>query len=62
MGCEEAFDRAFYLHNNFTALDPALWEASEKNYIVCHAFDWAATPEGSPFWRSIDNEWNGIIK
>lgn len=60
-GCEEAFDRAFYLHNDYTTLDESLWEAAEATYIICHAFDWAATPEGRQFWLGIDKEWGKII-
>ena len=61
MGCEEAFDRAFYLHNDFTALDPALWEACSAEHIIAHAFDWRTTPEGRPFWHTIDTAWNRFI-
>lgn len=61
MGCEEAFDRAFYLHNDFTALDPALWNVCPAEYIIAHAFDWRTTPEGSNFWRAMDQKWNELI-
>lgn len=60
-GCEEAFDRAFYLHNDYTLLDESLWEAAEVAYIFCHAFDWSATPEGREYWLTIDRKWNKII-
>lgn len=56
-GCEEAFDNAFYRFNAFTALDEQLWEAGEPEYVLCHAFDWAATPEGREYWREIDHRW-----
>lgn len=61
VGCEEAFDRAFYNHNHATLLDKALWEASDAEFIFAHAFDWAATPEGCNFWRAIDQKWNELI-
>lgn len=61
VGCEEAFDRAFYNHNHATLLDKALWEAAEAEYIIAHAFDWRTTPEGRPFWHSIDTKWNELI-
>ena len=61
VGCEEAFDRAFYNHNHATLLDKALWEAAEAEFIFAHAFDWAATPEGSNFWRAMDQKWNELI-
>ena len=61
VGCEEAFDRAFYNHNHATLLDKALWEAADAEFIFAHAFDWAATPEGSNFWRAIDQKWNKLI-
>lgn len=61
MGCEEAFDMAFYLHNDFTVLDPALWEACSVEHIIAHAFDWSTTPEGRPFWHTIDTAWNRFI-
>ena len=60
--CEEAFDRAFYLYNDFTLLDEALWEASDAEHIFGHAFDWKATPEGRDFWLTIDRVWNIKIK
>lgn len=56
--CEEAFDRAFYLHNDFTPLDEALWEAGEAAYFVNCAFDWSQTPEGSGYWRVMDRMWS----
>lgn len=63
LGCEEAFDRAFYQHNDFTALDEALWEAADAEFIFAHAFDWSATPEGREYWLAIDRVWNiKIIK
>ena len=62
MGCEGAFDRAFYLHNDFTALDSALWEACPAEYIIAHAFDWRATPEGRTFWREIDRRWCDFVR
>ena len=61
VGCEEAFDRAFYNHNHATLLDKALWEAADAEFIFAHAFDWAATPEGSNFWRAMDQKWNELI-
>lgn len=61
VGCEEAFDRAFYNHNHATLLDKALWEAADAEFIFAHAFDWATTPEGSNFWRAIDQKWNELI-
>ena len=60
-GCEAAFDRAFYAHNDCTLLDASLWEAGEAEYIFAHAFDWRATPEGREFWREIDKKWNKQI-
>ena len=59
--CEEAFDLAFLLHNGHTALDAALWEAGEAEYIFAHAFDWATTPDGRDYWQKIDKEWNKLI-
>ena len=56
-GCEEAFDRAFHLYNGFTVLDESLWEAGDEVYVVAHAFDWRATPEGREFWLEIDRLW-----
>lgn len=59
--CEEAFDRAFYLYNDFTVLDEALWEVGDEAYFVAHAFDWEATPEGRDFWLEIDLGWGKTI-
>lgn len=59
--CEEAFDRAFCDHNHSTVLDARLWEAGEAEFIIGHAFDWSATPEGSNFWRAMDQKWNELI-
>ena len=56
-GCEKQFDLAFLLHNGHTALDAALWESGEGEYIFAHAFDWAATPEGRDFWLAVDRRW-----
>ncbi|MBR5830160.1 MAG: hypothetical protein IKY63_02755 [Tidjanibacter sp.] len=56
--CEAQFDLAFLLHNGHTALDAALWEAGEAEYIFAHAFDWATTPEGRDYWQKIDKKWN----
>ena len=61
VGCEAQFDLAFLLHNGHTALDAALWEAGEAEYVFAHAFDWATTPEGSNFWRAMDQKWNELI-
>lgn len=61
-GCEAAFDRAFYIHNGFTHLDEALWEAADVECIFGHAFDWSATPEGREFWLTIDRKWFKLIK
>lgn len=61
-GCEEAFDRAFYAYNGYTAIDESLWEAGEAEYIFAHAFDWRATPEGREFWLGIDKRWNIKIR
>ena len=58
VGCEAQFDLAFLLHNGHTALDVALWEAGDAEYIFAHAFDWATTPEGRDYWQKIDKEWN----
>ena len=55
--CEAAFDRAFYAHNGYTALDESLWEAGDAEYIFAHAFDWSATPEGREYWLAIDKRW-----
>ena len=60
--CEEAFDLAFLLHNGHTALDAALWEAGEAEYVFAHAFDWSTTPEGREFWQKIDKEWNALTR
>ncbi len=60
--CEEAFDRAFYLHNDCTAMDEALWKVGEAAYIFGHAFDWSATPEGREYWLAIDRKWYNKIK
>ena len=60
-GCAEAFDRAFYLHNDFTAIDAALWEACPAEHIIAHAFDWSATPEGRLFWHTIDQAWGRLV-
>ena len=60
--CEEAFDRAFYLYNDFTLLDEALWEASDAECIFGHAFDWSATPEGREYWLAIDRRWFKFIR
>ena len=60
--CEAQFDLAFLLHNGHTALDAALWDAGEAEYIFAHAFDWSATPEGREFWQKIDKEWNKFYK
>lgn len=60
-GCEEAFDRAFYTFNDCTALDVSLWNAGEAKFIIGHAFDWSATPEGRDFWRDIDRNWYILI-
>ncbi len=62
VGCEEAFDRAFYNHNHATLLDKALWEVGEAEFIFAHAFDWAATPEGRDYWRELDKEWCGLVR
>ena len=59
-GCEEAFDRAFYLYNDFTRLDESLWEAGDAACIVGHALDWRATPEGREFWLNIDRLWYNL--
>ena len=59
--CEAQFDLAFLLHNGHTALDAALWDAGDAEYVFAHAFDWATTPEGSNFWRAIDQKWNELI-
>ena len=56
-GCEAEFDFAFSLHNGHAALDAALWESGEGEYIFAHAFDWSATPEGRNFWRALDKKW-----
>lgn len=60
--CEAQFDLAFLLHNGHTALDAALWEAGEAEYLFAHAFDWAATPEGRDYWLSVDRKWQGKLK
>ena len=60
-GCEAAFDHAFYLYNDFTALDESLWEATDAAYIVAHSFDWQATVEGRHFWLAIDKRWNRLL-
>lgn len=52
-----AFDRAFYVHNGFTTLDEALWEAGDAEYIFAHAFDWRSTLEGREYWRELDRKW-----
>lgn len=57
MGCEEAFDRAFFAHNSGTLLDESLWESGEAEFVIGHAFDWSATPEGGDYWREIDRLW-----
>ena len=41
-GCEVAFDRAFYLYNDCTALDEELWLGGEEAYFVSQAFEWEA--------------------
>jgi hypothetical protein len=56
-GCEAQFDLAFLRHNGHTALDAALWEASDAEHIIAHAFCWSATPEGRNFWQQIDHKW-----
>lgn len=56
-GCEDAFDRAFYHHNDFTSLDESLWMENRAECIIGHAFDWCETPEGRSFWRDIDHKW-----
>lgn len=56
--CEEAFDKAFYAFNDFTALDEQLWEAGEAECFIAHAFDWRTTPEGRDFWCEVDREWH----
>ena len=61
-GCEAQFDLAFLLHNGHTALDAALWEAGEAEYLFAHAFDWATTPEGRDYWLSVDKKWQGKLK
>lgn len=61
MMCEEAFDRAFYFYNGCTSLDEALWWAGEPEYIIAHAFDWRATPEGREFWLNVDREWHRVM-
>lgn len=58
LGCEEAFDRAFYQYNDNTVFDEALWEACDAEYIFAHAFDWNTTPEGREYWLEIDRIWN----
>ncbi len=60
--CEAQFDLAFLLHNGHTALDAALWEAGEAEYLFAHAFDWSATPEGRDYWLSVDRKWQGKLK
>lgn len=60
--CEDAFDRAFYLYNDFTALDESLWEAVEAECVFGHAFDWSATQEGRDFWLEIDRRWYRLIR
>ncbi|MBR4851244.1 MAG: hypothetical protein IKU97_04205 [Tidjanibacter sp.] len=58
-GCEEAFDRAFYAHNHATAFDDRMWEAvGDKGSLFGRVFRWDSTPEGRPFWRSIDKAWH----
>lgn len=56
--CEAQFDLAFLLHNGHTALDAALWEAGDAEYVFAHAFDWATAPEGRDYWQKIDKKWN----
>lgn len=59
-GCEQAFDRAFYLFNDFTSLDESLWEAGDAQTIFAHAFDWSDTPEGREYWLKRDREWHRL--
>lgn len=61
-GCEVAFDRAFYLYNDCTALDEELWSVGEEAYFVSQAFEWEATPEGRAFWREVDRQWYDIVE
>ena len=58
--CEEAFDHAFYDYNGSIAFDKYMWDVSEAAYIIAHAFDWAATPEGRKYWLEIDRRWHNI--
>lgn len=60
--CEAQFDLAFLLHNGHTALDAALWETGEAEFIFAHAFDWSTTPEGRDYWQKIDKEWNELTR
>ena len=60
--CEEAFDEAFYRHNDYISLDEALWEAGDATYIFGYTFDWSDTPEGREYWLDIDKLWTQFIK
>lgn len=61
-GCEAQFDLAFLHHNGQTALDTALWDAGEAEFIFAHAFDWSATPEGREFWHKVDEKWYALTR
>lgn len=60
-GCEAAFDEAFYHYNGGVTLDARLWEAGDAAYILGHAFEWSATPEGRDFWAELDRRWYRFI-
>lgn len=60
--CEEAFDRAYYNHNDCTCCDEAMWAAvGEYQSLFARVFDWRATDEGYLFWRGVDRLWQQQI-
>lgn len=60
-GCFAAFERAFYVHNDFTHFDRQMWAAAyDKSSFLGTAFRWADTPEGRDYWSEIDKKWVGM--
>lgn len=61
--CEEAFDQAFYIHNDSTYLDEQIWVAiGDYTSIFARVFSWKNSIEGPHFWREIDNKWRTTIR
>lgn len=63
-GCQEQFDRAFYVQCGANVLDERLAEIMviDESFLN-RCFDWSKTVEGRQYWKELDNLWwNTFVK